>query len=127
MSFYYDALEKAIHRHVQPDVYTVLKEADVMTLNTAQDSISVPLQADVKVAYDKGFARFVIHGRLFKYGRGEYLNVETAFDTKPIGSAEDAVEYIEFVFEQAKRRMLGQLADDNFSEMLKQKEATDGK
>lgn len=120
MTFYFDALERAIRQHINPDVNDALANASWVELDRAIHSVQVPLQADVAVAYEKNFARFVIIGRCLRYGKGEYLNIEAAFDTKPIKSSYDAAQYIEHVFEQAKRRMLAQLAEDGFAEMFKE-------
>lgn len=120
MSFYFDALEKAIRRHLEPDIHEAIADCDPINLSSRMDSVRVPLRADVCVAYEKGFTRFKLSGTCFRYGRGEYLNVQSYFDTREIFNSSDAAACIEYVFEQAKQRMLMQLADDAFSEMLKE-------
>lgn len=123
MSFYFDALEKAIRRHLQPDINKVLREADVFFLDSRQNSVNVPLQADVAVAYEADMARFVVHGRCVRYGRDDYLSVQSVFDSRYIANGADAAAYIEYVFEAAKRQMLEQLAQDEFTALLgRQKE-----
>lgn len=113
-----DQLVDAIRNFINPDVRDALVNCRAYDLLDPQDRISVPLRADVKVAYDKGAAAFTVTGRVWHYKKDEYLHHEQVFATKPLASHHDAAAYIEYVFDRAKDRMLKQLAQDALQEII---------
>lgn len=113
---YLDALERAIRRFIAPDVKTALQNVDLTEIFNPSDTITIPLQADVKVAHDKDMARFMISAKVRtgeKWLCGEQFFCDIAFS-----KAHDQATMIEYVFESAKEQMLTMLANDELKRII---------
>ena len=117
--FKFDALERAIRRHIAPDVASAMHDADNIELMSPRRFIDIPLQADCLVAHEKGLAAFVITASIFDKKKG-WLGGRAIFTNKEFASATDQAKAIEYVFESAKQKMLHMLAEGELERIIKQ-------
>lgn len=117
----YDRLFTAFKTRFAPTIADALKYASGFNLSSPDaKSITLPLQADVQVAYEKDMARFIIKGsyRASNINGKGALFVESYFGDKEILSVHDPEAYIEYVFENAKHQMLRMLSEGQLDELL---------
>lgn len=117
--FYEDQLVRAIRRKIAPDVMTALRDADSMEFYYPMNSVNVPLQADVKVAYDKKMAAFCVTATICDKEKDKWLGGKQYFSTIDIAKASDKAALIEYLFDESKKQLLNALAQGEFEKMLK--------
>lgn len=119
---YFEALYRAIHRKIAPDMRTALMHCDKTALMTATHrEIKIPLLADVSVAWDNGCADFIIQGKVFDEKNNQYYHVESIFSSREISRAHDKAAIIEHLFDEVKRTFLIKIAEGKLEELLKGK------
>lgn len=116
--FYEDQLAAAIRRHIAPDVMAALRDASNMELYSPANSVRVPLQAGVDVAYDKGLAAFCVTATIRDADKDKWLGGKQFFSTIDIAHTSDKAAIIEYLFDEAKKQMLHALAQDEFKYIL---------
>lgn len=116
--FYEDQLIQAIRRFIAPDVMTALQHATSMALDCPRNSVQVPLQAGVEVAYDKDLAAFIVTATIADKDKDKWLGGKQFFSTIDIAKSRDKAAIIEYLFDEAKKQMLHALAQGEFKQIL---------
>lgn len=119
MKFYEDQLAGAIRRFIAPDVMTALRDADSIEIHCPTNSIRVPLQAGVGIAFDRNMAAFCVTATICDKDKDKWLGGKQYFSTIDIAKASDKAAIIEYLFDEAKKQMLYALAQGEFKEILK--------
>lgn len=118
MSYYDDALTRAIQHKLMPGVMARWHDAHTIRLPTRTDHVELPLQADVSVGYDRGVAAFSVRGTYFDKTADRWLLGEGFFSTETIMQTRDKALVIEAVFENVKRSMIQELTEVELKRLL---------
>lgn len=116
--FYEEQLIRAIRTFIAPDVMTALRSATSLEMISPTNSVRVPLQAGVDVAYEKGFAAFCVTATIRDADKDRWLGGKSFFSTIDISRARDKAAIIEHMFDEAKKQMLAALAAGELDRIL---------
>lgn len=89
MRFYEDQLAAAIRRHIAPDVMTRLRDADSMEIHCPTNSVRVPLQAGVDIAYEQGMAAFCVTATIRDKDKDKWLGGKQYLSTIDLAKTSD--------------------------------------
>lgn len=119
--FFDDQLVRAIRNYIAPDVMTALQQATGLQLACPMETVRVPLQAGVTVAYNKGLAAFSVDATIRDADVHKWLGGRSYFSTTEFMAASDKAKMIEYLFDLAKKQMLDALAQGEFDRLLRGK------
>lgn len=125
MTMFDDEMTKAIQRHLAPDTMTALQNGSSMELFQPTRSITIPLRADVAVAYDSGVGQFVIEARCEIKEQAEedkpprWHQSSSVFSSRDLACAKDASAVVEYLFEEVKRGFIHSLVSGEIGRTFK--------
>jgi len=117
---YTDAMYAAIQHRFARDIlesYKLVPSRDVLSLVGPKDRVTVPLRAEVAIAYEKGLAAFTLDARVHDTG-DDWICARECFSTLEFKSHRDRSGLLNCIFDHLREDFLRHLAEGELNRIL---------